>query len=51
MCAGDSHPFRKVLVVGSVVVSFIHIHRGKGQRDRDVELSEKLLETLREYFR
>ena len=29
----------------------IHIHQGKGQRDRDVELSEKLLETLREYFR
>ena len=29
----------------------IHIRQGKGQRDRDVELSEKLLETLREYFR
>jgi len=29
----------------------IHIRQGKGQRDRDVELSEKLLETLREYYR
>jgi integrase/recombinase XerD len=29
----------------------IHIHQGKGQRDRDVDLSEKLLETLREYWR
>src|SRR6266542_1581912 len=25
--------------------------QGKGQRDRDVDLSEKLLETLREYWR
>ena len=29
----------------------IHIRQGKGQRDRDVDLSEKLLETLREYWR
>jgi len=29
----------------------IHIHQGKGQRDRDVDLSESLLETLREYWR
>jgi integrase/recombinase XerD len=29
----------------------IHIHHGKGQRDRDVDLSEKLLDTLREYWR
>jgi integrase/recombinase XerD len=29
----------------------IHIHQGKGQRDRDVDLSEKLLVTLREYWR
>jgi integrase/recombinase XerD len=29
----------------------IHIHAGKGQRDRDVDLSESLLETLREYWR
>jgi integrase/recombinase XerD len=29
----------------------VHIHRGKGNRDRDVPISEKLLETLREYFR
>ena len=29
----------------------IHIRQGKGKRDRDVELSEKLLETLREYLR
>ena len=27
----------------------IHIHKGKGGRDRDVLLSPKLLETLREY--
>lgn len=29
----------------------IHIHRGKGDKDRDVPLSPKLLETLREYWR
>ena len=29
----------------------IHIHKGKGGRDRDVLLSSKLLETLREYWR
>jgi integrase/recombinase XerD len=29
----------------------VHIHLGKGSRDRDVPLSPKLLETLREYWR
>src|SRR5271169_2363741 len=29
----------------------IHVHKGKGGRDRDVLLSPKLLETLREYWR
>jgi len=29
----------------------IHIRQGKGNRDRDVPLSAKLLETLREYWR
>ena len=29
----------------------VHIRHGKGGRDRDVPLSEKLLETLREYWR
>lgn len=29
----------------------VHIRKGKGGRDRDVPLSEKLLETLREYWR
>ena len=29
----------------------VHIRQGKGQRDRDVDLSERLLETLREYWR
>ena len=29
----------------------IHIRQGKGQRDRDVDLSESLLETSREYWR
>jgi integrase/recombinase XerD len=29
----------------------IHIHQGKGSKDRDVPLSPKLLETLREYWR
>jgi integrase/recombinase XerD len=29
----------------------IHIRQGKGQRDRDVDLSESLLEALREYWR
>lgn len=29
----------------------VHIRQGKGGRDRDVPLSQKLLETLREYFR
>lgn len=29
----------------------VHIRKGKGGRDRDVPLSQKLLETLREYFR
>jgi integrase len=29
----------------------IHIHQGKGSRDRDVPLRPKLLEVLREYWR
>jgi integrase/recombinase XerD len=29
----------------------IHVHLGKGSKDRDVPLSQKLLETLREYWR
>lgn len=29
----------------------IHIHQGKGSRDRDVPMTSKLLEALREYFR
>ena len=29
----------------------IHVHQGKGSRDRDVLLTSKLLETLREYWR
>jgi site-specific recombinase XerD len=29
----------------------VHIRSGKGGRDRDVPLSEKLLDTLREYWR
>jgi len=29
----------------------IHIHHGKGRRDRDVPLSPKLLEALRQYWR
>ena len=29
----------------------VHIRQGKGQRDRDVPLSPKLLDTLREYWR
>jgi len=29
----------------------IHIRQGKGSRDRDVPMTRKLLETLREYFR
>ena len=29
----------------------IHVHQGKGGRDRDVLLTPKLLETLREYWR
>jgi integrase/recombinase XerD len=29
----------------------IHVHQGKGGRDRDVLLSPKLLQTLREYWR
>ena len=29
----------------------IHVRQGKGRRDRDVPLSPKLLETLREYWR
>ena len=29
----------------------IHIRQGKGSRDRDVPLSPKLLEALREYWR
>ena len=29
----------------------IHIHKGKGGRDRDVLLSPKLLDALREYWR
>jgi integrase/recombinase XerD len=29
----------------------IHIHRGKGMRDRDVPLTPKMLEALRDYWR
>jgi integrase/recombinase XerD len=29
----------------------IHVHEGKGRRDRDIPLSAKLLEVLREYWR
>jgi integrase/recombinase XerD len=29
----------------------IHIHRGKGMRDRDVPLTLKMLEVLRDYCR
>jgi site-specific recombinase XerD len=29
----------------------IHVHQGKGNRDRDVPLTPKLLETLRTYYR
>jgi integrase len=29
----------------------IHIHRGKGMRDRDVPLTAKMLEALRDYWR
>jgi integrase len=29
----------------------LHVQQGKGGRDRDVPLSAKLLETLREYWR
>ena len=29
----------------------IHIHQGKGSRDRDVPMTSKLLDALREYFR
>jgi len=29
----------------------IHVHLGKGSRDRDVLLTSKLLETMREYWR
>jgi site-specific recombinase XerD len=29
----------------------IHVHQGKGSRDRDVLLTAKLLDTLREYWR
>src|SRR6202171_3592074 len=29
----------------------IHVHQGKGRKDRDVPLSPKLLETLRQYWR
>jgi len=29
----------------------IHIHEGKGSRDRDLPLRPKLLEALREYWR
>jgi integrase len=29
----------------------IHVRQGKGGRDRDVLLSSKLLDTLREYWR
>jgi integrase len=29
----------------------IRVHKGKGGRDRDVLLSPKLLDTLREYWR
>jgi site-specific recombinase XerD len=29
----------------------LHVHKGKGNRDRDVPLSPKLLETLRTYWR
>jgi integrase/recombinase XerD len=29
----------------------IHVHKGKGGKDRDVPLCPRLLETLREYWR
>ena len=29
----------------------IHVHQGKGSRDRELPLTEKLLEALREYWR
>src|SRR5262245_31123495 len=29
----------------------IHVHQGKGSRDRDVPMTPKLLEALREYWR
>ena len=29
----------------------IHVHEGKGRRDRDIPLSSKLLDVLREYWR
>src|SRR5947209_14379428 len=29
----------------------IHVHQGKGSRDRDLPLTPKLLEALREYWR
>ena len=29
----------------------VHVHQGKGNRDRDLPLTPKLLETLREYWR
>jgi site-specific recombinase XerD len=38
---------RKVDFIGMV----IHVRQGKGGRDRDVLLSPKLLDTLREYWR
>lgn len=30
---------------------FVHIHQGKGNQDRDVMLSPRLLDELREYWR
>ena len=29
----------------------LHVRQGKGKRDRDVPMTPKLLETLREYWR
>jgi hypothetical protein len=39
------------LAISTAHASLIHIRAGKGGRDRDVPLTPKLLETLREYWR